>query len=34
MKDYHDLHLERDALLLADVPEKFRNNCLKFFFMS
>ena len=31
MKDYHDLYLESDALLLADVPEKFRNNSLKFF---
>ena len=29
MKDYHDLHLKCDLLLLADVFEKFRNNCLK-----
>ena len=26
MKDYHDLHLKGDVLLLADVIEKFRNN--------
>ena len=29
MKDYHDLYLKRDVLLLADVFEKFRNNSLK-----
>ena len=29
MKVYHDLHLKFDALLLADVFEKFRNNNLK-----
>ena len=29
MKDYHDLYLKSDALLLADVFEKFRNNSLK-----
>ena len=29
MKDYHDLYLECDVLLLADVFEKFRNNSLK-----
>ena len=29
MKDYHDLYLKRDALLLAGVLEKFRNNSLK-----
>ena len=34
MKDYHDLYLKSDALLLANVPEKFRNNSLKIFFMS
>ena len=28
-KDYHDLYLKCDALLLADVFEKFRNNSLK-----
>ena len=28
-KDYHDLHLKCDALLLADEFEKFRNSCLK-----
>ena len=29
MKDYHDLYLKCDVLLLADVSEKFRNNSLK-----
>ena len=28
-KDYHDLYLECDVLLLADVFEKFGNNSLK-----
>ena len=28
MKDYHDLHLKFDALLLTDVFEKLRNNSL------
>ena len=29
MKDYHDLYLKCDVLLLADVFEKFKNNGLK-----
>ena len=29
MKDYHELHLKFEVLLLADVFEKFRNNSLK-----
>ena len=29
MKDYHDLYLKCDVLLLADVFEKFRNSSLK-----
>ena len=29
MKDYHDLYLKCDILLLADVLEKFGNNSLK-----
>ena len=29
MKDYHDLYLKCDALLLVDVFEKFRNCSLK-----
>ena len=29
MKDYHDLHLACDVLLLKDAFEKFRNNSIK-----
>ena len=29
MKDYHNLYLKCDVLLLGDVFEKFRNNSLK-----
>ena len=29
MKDYHDLYLKCDVLLLADVLEKFKNNSLR-----
>ena len=29
MKDYHDLYLKYDVLLLADLFEKFRNDILK-----
>ena len=29
MKDYYDLNLKCDVLLLADVFEKFRNNSIK-----
>ena len=29
MKNYHDLHLKSDTLLLADVFEKYINNSLK-----
>ena len=27
--EYHDLHVESDTLLLADVFENFKNMCLK-----
>ena len=29
MKDYRDLYLTCNVLLLADLTEKFRNRCLK-----
>ena len=31
MGGYHDHHLEKDVLLLADVFEKFIDSCLKFY---
>ena len=27
--DYHDLHVQSDTLLLADVFENFRNMCIR-----
>ena len=29
--EYHDLHVQSDALLLADLFVNFRNMCLKIF---
>ena len=29
MVEYHDLHVQSDTLLLADVFDNFRNMCLK-----
>ena len=29
--DYHDLHVQRDTLLLADVFENFRNKCVEIY---
>ena len=31
MDDYHNLYLKTDALLLADVFEKFINMCLEYY---
>ena len=29
LEEYHELYFQRDALLLAEVIEKFRNMCIK-----
>ena len=29
--DYHDLYVQSDALLLADVFENFRNKCIEIY---
>ena len=34
MKNYHELHLECDALLLAAVLKKFRNMPRRLWFVS
>ena len=31
ISDYHDLYVQRDTLLLADVFENFRNKCLEIY---
>ena len=31
LKEYHDLYVQSDTLLLADVFESFRNMCLKIY---
>ena len=31
MGDYHDLYVQTDTLLLADVYENFRNKCLEIY---
>ena len=31
MEEYHDLHIQSDTSLLADVFENFRNMCVKIF---
>ena len=31
MGDYHDLYVQTDAFLLADVYENFRNKCLEIY---
>ena len=30
LREYHDLYVQSDALLLADVFENFQNMCLKY----
>ena len=29
--EYHDLYVQRDTLLLADMFEKFRDKCIKIY---
>ena len=29
--DYHDLHVQTDTFLLADVIEKFRDKCIEIY---
>ena len=31
LRDYHDLYIQSDTLLLADVFENFRNKCIKIY---
>ena len=31
MADYHDLYVQTDTLLLADVFEKFREKCIEIY---
>ena len=31
MYDYHDLHVQTDTFLLADVFEKFRDKCTEIY---
>ena len=31
LDDYHDLHVQKDTLLLADVFEKLRNKCIEIY---
>ena len=31
LRDYHDLYVQSDTMLLADVFEKFRNKCIKIY---
>ena len=31
MGDYHDLYVQTDTLLLADVFEKFRDTCIEIY---
>ena len=31
LDEYHDLYVQSDTLLLADVIENFRNNCIEIY---
>ena len=31
LNDYHDLYVQSDTLLLADVFENFRNKCIEIY---
>ena len=31
LNDYHDVYVQIDALLLADVLENFRNKCIEIY---
>ena len=31
LSDYHDVYVQSDALLLADVLENFRNKCIEIY---
>ena len=32
--NYHDLHVQSDTLLIADIFEMFRDTCIKTFYLD